>query len=1139
MSFQRAFLCVVLVVAGWSRAAADVQPHAGMLRFPDVSATHVVFAYADDLWLVPRAGGMAVPLASPPGEETAPRFSPDGRTVAFVGAYGGARDIYTLPVTGGVPQRLTYHPDDEVLCDWTPDGRLLFSADGYFDLARQSHLLTVSAEGGQPERLPVPYGVFGAISADGQWLAYTPSTRDWSTWKRYRGGLASDIWLFNLRDLSARRVTDWEGTDTQPMWQGTKLYYLSDGGPEHRLNIWVYDTVGGQREQVTRFEEFDVKWPAIGPGPAGAGEIVFQNGAALYLLDLPTRQARTVAVTVPGDRPTLRPKMVDVRGRIEGASLSARGKRVAIEARGDIWTLPAHRGAPRNLTRTSGVAERDPAWSPDGRWIAYLSDQTGEYELYVAQSDGKGETRQLTRDGQTYRYLRGWSPDSKHIVFTDKTGALYLATADTGATKRIALDPAADQSQVSWSHDSQWIAYTLTDENRQSALWLYHVSTEAQQRLTSGMFQDSWPTFDRAGKYFYFLSNRHFDEPVNEDLGQGFAFTGTELLLMVPLQADRRLPWAPRSDEESWEEQPAASQPAASEPTATGPAAATATAPASPAEESDATGDEEEDASDEGDEQEDESPKPVVIDAAGFESRAVALPIKPGSFSQLAVNAEGHLLYVRHPAAGPEGEPAVKILDLKDKEDEADDERKEETVLEGVGYFDLSADGKKLLAGQGDTYAVVDAKPGQNLEKPISLEGLTATIDPRAEWQQLFNEAWRIERDFFYVANMHGVDWPALRAHYGKMLADCVSRGDVGFVIRELISELNIGHAYYFGSDDGAGGGPAVGLLGADFELHDGAYRIKALYTGGPWDLDARGPLGQPGMNVHVGEYVLAVNRVPVDARRDIWAAFEGLAGRTVTLTISDKPALDDTARELLVRPQDVGAEQMLRYRAWVERNRARVHEQSGGRVGYIHVPDTASDGRRELFRQFYGQRYKAALIIDERWNGGGWLPHPLIELLNRPCTNYWANRDGWPDRSPPDAHFGPKCMLINGSAGSGGDMFPYLFRQAGLGKLVGTRTWGGLVGIGGNPALIDGTVITAPRFAFYELDGTWGIEGHGVDPDIEVVDDPALMVNGGDPQLDAAIKLMLTEIETHPHIPPPVPPPPDRHGMGIREEDK
>jgi tricorn protease len=525
-----------------------------MLRYPDVSKTHIVFAYANDLWLVPRDGGVAAPLASPPGGEGFPKFSPDGRTIAFIGNYEGGRDLYTIPVTGGVPVRVTHHPATEILCGWTPEGRLLYFANGLGGLMRQTQLFTVGAAGGLPEKLPVPYGANGAISPNGTWLAYTPHTRDFSTWKRYRGGMATDIWLFNLEDNSARKITDWEGTDTLPMWNGRDLYYLSDAGREHRLNLWSYDTVTGDREQLTDFDDYDVKWPSLGPGPTDRGEIVFQNGSDLFLFDLRTNTARVIEVTIPGDRPTIRPQRIDASDFARWWHISSTGKRAVVEARGDIWTLPAEHGSPRNLTRTSGVAEREASWSPDGRWIAYFSDATGEYELYITQSDGKGETKQLTSGSATFYDDPVWSPDSKHIVFGDKTGRLHLHTIDSGETKVVYKDPWNEPGRPSWSHDSRWLAYARTSEAKPvSSIWLYNLETGEHHQVTSDVFPDSSPAFDRKGEYLYFTSSRSFS-PTYSDVDTTFIYNQSEVLVAVPLTSEIESPYLAKSDEETWDE---------------------------------------------------------------------------------------------------------------------------------------------------------------------------------------------------------------------------------------------------------------------------------------------------------------------------------------------------------------------------------------------------------------------------------------------------------------------------------------------------------------------------------------------------------------------------------------------------------
>jgi tricorn protease len=1129
-------------------SAETHRPHAGMLRFPDISATHIVFAYANDLWVVGRDGGVAWPLASPPGQESFPRFSPDGKSIAFVGNYEGNRDLYTTTVDGGAPTRVTYHPSVETLCDWTPNNKLLYFSNGQAGLPRQLQLFTTSPEGGLPSKLPVPYGANGSIDADGKWLAYTPHTTDNRTWKRYRGGMATDIWLFNLEDHKSKKITDWEGTDSQPMWLGKKVYYMSDAGPEHRLNIWSYDPMNEKREQITKVSDFDVKWPSIGPGANGKGEIVFQNGPQLSVVALDTGAVRNVDVIVPGDRPTIRQKEYDASKFIQGYGVSSSGQRALVQARGDVWTIPAKKGTPRNLTHTAGAAERDPAWSPDGQWIAYFSDATGDYELYVMQSDGRGEPRKLTSDGGRYRFQPTWSPDSKRITFTDNTGALFVHAIDPAETKLIDRDPYGNMGRASWSSDSDWIAYSKAAVDQvTNAIWLYQVSKDEKTKVTAGMFNDTWPTFDRKGDYLFFASSRNFNNPIYEDLGTTFVYASTDMLFAVPLRAEIGSPWAPKSDEEKWGEEKKKEEEKAKEKEKEKgkddkkkdddkkdekdkEKKATSV---QDAEKTDAKADSKDDKdSEKKDEKAKDEPKPVSIELEGFEKRAIASPIPKGNFTNISVNHEGKVLYVRNGLQDGESKPAIKIFDI------TDEEKKEKTVLEEVGQFAMSADGKKIIVRKDQTMAIVDAAAEQKIDKPVPLGDMMGRVDPRAEWKQMFNEAWRIQREYFYDPNMHVTDWKKLRDRYGRMIEDCASREDLDYVIGEMISELNVGHAYVRGGGDYEKEKEvSVGMLGADFQLDGGAYKIAKIQEGAAWDYDGRGPLSQPGINVKVGDYLLAVNGNPVDPKKDPWAAFQGLGGKVVHLTVSDKPTLDDTARHVVV--ELLKNENDVRYRAWIEEKRKYVEEKSGGKIGYIYVPNTGVNGQNDLFRQFFGQKDRAALIVDERWNGGGQIPTRFIELLNRPITNYWATRAERDWTWPPDAHAGPKCMLINGLAGSGGDCFPYYFRQSKLGKLIGTRTWGGLVGISGNPQLIDGGQTSAPTFAFYEADGTWGVEGHGVDPDIEVIDDPALMVNGGDPQLDAAIKHLLGECDKNGYCPPKRPKYPDRSGMGIAAEDK
>ena len=1082
-------------------APAVAQVDARMLRHPDVSATHISFVYAGDIWLVPKQGGVAARLSSPPGEESFPRFSPDGDRLAFSANYDGNVDLYVVPVTGGQPLRVTHHPAEDRMLDWTSDGeRLLFASSMTSGTGRFNQLWTVSAAGGLPERLPLPYGEFGAIAPDGVTLAYQTITRDFRTWKRYRGGMAPDIWLFDLATGSARNLTDDVANDAQPMWHGRTLYFLSDRGPAMRGNIWAHDLDSGRFRQLTHFTDFDVRFPAIGPE-----DLVFEAGGELWRLDLATERAVRVEVRVVTDESTLRPRQQSVSSMVENAHLSPSGKRVVVEARGDLFTVPAEHGPIRALTRaTSSSAERSPAWSPDGKWIAAWSDATGEYQLVLYPADGRGEPRTLTSFTEGFRYTPFWSPDSSRIAFVDHAQRLWLLEVSSGALAEVdrliwMSHPGLASFTVDWSADSRWLTYSRAVESDHSVVFLYDVEAARLHPATLPFYDHFGPVFDAEGKYLFLLTNRHF-EPAYSDLDGTWIYANLTRIAALPLRADVPSPLAPRNDVEEGK----AEEDENEEDTA-----------------KDGKGkqkDEEKDSENGGDADDAKEPEPVTIDLEGLESRMVLLPPAAGNYGRLA-SVSGKLLYLEAPRTGAaEEDDTLKLYDFE--------ERESKDVLAGVDDYLLSADREKVLVVAGDRLAIVDPAPGQKMEKPLRTAELTTVVDPRAEWRQMFSDAWRAQRDFFYDPNMHGVDWLKVREQYGALIEHCVTRWDVNFVLGEMLGELNASHAYRGGGDLETARERGVGLLGVDWELADGRYRIAKIVRGGPWDTDVRSPLDEPGIEVSEGDWVLAVNGVALDPATSPWAAFDGLAGRTVALTVNSRPTLDG-AREVLV--ETLGSEARLRNLAWVEANRRTVEQASGGRVGYVFVPDTGVNGQSELVRQFFAQSTKDGLIVDERFNAGGQWPDRFVELLGRPRTGY-VNLRNSPDRWLSGAsRLGPTVMLVNSWAGSGGDAFPYLFRRAGLGPIIGTRTWGGLIGISGGFGLVDGGGVTIPTLALYTPEREWMLEGHGLEPDIEVIDDPAIMASGRDPQLERAIAEVERLLEANPIPTMTAPAPGDR----------
>jgi len=1085
-------LCLCLTAA---TASAEVD--ARMLRYPDVSETHIAFVYAGDIWLVEKAGGTANRLSSPPGEEIFPRFSPDGTRLAFTANYDGNSDIYVTPTMGGAPVRVTHHPDTEMISDWTPDGtQLLFSSRRASGIRSVGQFYLVSADGGFPDVLPVPYGDVGALSTTGTSIAYTTRDRGFRTWKRFRGGMAPDIWIFDLETSKARNLTESAANDSRPMWHGSTLYFLSDRGPAVRSNIWALDTTSREMRQVTHFTDFDITFPAIGPS-----DIVFQAGGRLYLLGLDDEQYAEVEVEIVTDLARLRPRRVNASDLIQGADISPSGKRAVIEARGEIFTVPAKHGVIHNLSRASGSAERFPAWSPDGKHIAYWSDANGEYELTLIPAGG-GEPKTLTSLGPGFRYRLFWSPDSTKIAFIDHTQTIQIYDLEADAFTEIdkglwMLHPNLQNFEINWSSDSRWITYSRGLETHNNAIFLFDTESGTRHQMTSGYYFDFAPVFDPDGKYLYYFSNRTL-EPIYSDIDETWVYPNTTNIVAVPLRTDVASPLAPRNDEEEVQSEEADDDEAEEK------------------EEKKKGKKKDEKADDEDEGEEDEKkPEPLKIDLEGFENRVVVLPPEAGNWGGLAA-VSGKLIFHRAPRSGASDEQhPIGFWDLE--------EREEETILDDASSFVIAANGKKMLVRSRETFAIVDIQPGQKFggkgssDNKLDTSKLEMTLDPQAEWRQLFTEVWRTYRDYFYDPNMHGLDWNALRVHYGSLLDDAITRWDVNFIIGELIGEMNAGHTYVRGGDTETAPRRQVGLLGIDWALDNGAYRVTRIVSGAPWDGgEVRSPLAEPGVEVSEGDYILAVNGVTIDTTKDPFTAFEGLGDQTVALTVNDGPTMEG-AREVLVKT--ITSEFSLRNREWIEHNRQRVLEASDGKIGYVYVPNTSISGQTALVRQLDSQIRLPGLIIDERFNAGGQLPDRFIEKVNRQMVTRIFFRHGETVTHPTVSHYGAKAMLINGWAGSGGDAFPFFFKEMKVGPLVGERTWGGLIGPAVGHQLIDGGRYTAPPGRLYGVNGVWFAEGHGVDPDIPVIDDPNQLAKGVDPQLEAAINAVLEQLEENPPV--------------------
>lgn len=1097
---MRAVIVATLILLGAASATRADAPL--LLQKPTLSKTHIAFTFAGDLWIVPRAGGEARRLTSDLGLEFNPVFSPNGQQIAFSGEYDGNIDVFVLPSTGGEPRRLTFHPGVDTAAGWTPDGKSVLFSSGRSSYSRFNKLFTIPIDGSPlASELPLPMGEQGAISPDGQRIAYVPFwnrravPNAYIAWKHYRGGKASPIWIADLHDSRIEKIPRQDSNDHCPMWFQGKVYFLSDrNGP---TTLFSYDLMNREVKQ-----ELENKGDDLLHASAGPDAIVFEQFGSLSIFDPLSGKAKKVDVRISADFPAVRPHYEKVGKRITSGSLSPNGSRVAFEARGEILTVPAEKGDIRNLTQTTAAAERSPAWSPDGKSIAYFSDESGEYVLHVRDARGVGPIKKI-RLGEhpTFYFEPTWSPDSSRIAYSDAANQLFYLDLATGKSTRIDGHQysATRGFDLSWSPDSRWLAYTKALDNRLRAAFLFDIQSGKSHRLTDGMSDARSTVFDKNGKYLYFTASTDIGPTTNGIDMNGMDHPVTRSVYLIVLNKELPSPLAPESDEEKSPEKPKEEKPAATK-----------------------------------------------IDLENIDQRVLSLPLPPRNYAGIQAGKPGVLFLLERPAilappapGQPLGGMSVQKFDLQS--------RKAERFLEGVAAFDLSNHGEKVLYRQGDTWSIATLPPVDPARPAarapagaavaasppgtaLKLDDMEVYVDPRAEWKQMFREVWRLEREFLYDPNAHGYDLAQAEKKYAAFLDGIAHRADLNYLFSEMLGNLVLGHTYVGGGDSPEAKQVKGGLLGADFKIDKDRYRLTRIYSGESWNPQLRAPLTQPGVQAKAGEYLLAVNGRELKGTGNLYKALEATAGKAVALKLGPTPD-GEGSREVTVVP--VESEVSLRNLAWIEDNRRKVEKMTDGRVAYVYLPDTAFGGFNNFNRYFYAQVDKDAVVLDERFNGGGKAADYIIDALRRPLLNYWTTRDGKVYSTPGGAIFGPKVMIINEFAGSGGDAMPWYFRHARVGPLVGTRTWGGLVGIGGYPTLLDGGAVTAPHFAFFSPEGKWDVENHGVAPDVEVELDPYEVRNGRDPQLEKAVNIILEELKKHPPAKPIRPAYPNYHPNG------
>ena len=1067
-----ALFCLIFVGYGFSLNDAR------LLRTPDINADLIVFVYAGDIWSVSVKGGNATRLTSHEGMEIFPKISPDGKWIAFSAEYSGSRQVYIMPSEGGPPKQLTYYNDvgimpprggfDYIVMDWTLDSKkILVRANRTPFQERMGKYFLVSLEGGLETPLQIPEAGFGSFSPCGKKIVYTPISREFRTWKRMKGGRAQDVWTYDLEKDISQRITTFPGTDQHPLWYKNKLYFVSDR--DLKLNFWSYDLNSKKIEQVTRYTEYDVLWPS-----GHNGLVVYENDGQIHKLDLNGGKTEKITVNIHFDNPNLLPYFKNVSKFVSrfGGVLTAKAKRAVFDARGDIFTVPAKKGVTVNLTRTQGIREMYPVSSPDGKWIYYLSDKTGDYEMYLLDPKTK-KSIQITHNHKVWKYPPVWSPDSKKLVFSDMNRELQILDIDTKKITRVDRGRFSSIRHYDWSPDSRWITYTKEIDNKLQAVWVYSLERNKSYTLDDGKYNDYGACFSKCGKYIYFLSDRDF----NMDFKTGFSsmdfdfiYNKTMRVYAMALVKDAPNIFKEENDLEEVKK----------------PAAASA----------------KDKKSKKGKEQKKEAVT-VKIDFENIANRVNAFPMSSGQYNMIQDIGEGKIVYLK--------DQELRMYNLKDKKDEL--------IIKDIQYGSLSADNKKLLYRAKDKWGIIDIKPKQKVGTgALKLDGLTMKIDPVKEWQQIYNEGWRIYRDWFYVKNMHGVDWPKMKEKYHKWLPFVSHRADLDYVFGELVGELNAGHCYVNWGDFKRVKRINNGLLGAELKADPDSnrYIISKIYQGENWNKGTRSPLTEQGVDINTGDYLIELNGYNVTAKDNPYRFLENTANQKITIKVNSKPDASG-ARTYWIKP--ISTELNLFYMDWVETRRKMVDKLSKGRIGYIHVPNTAIEGNRELFKGIYAQSHKEALIIDDRYNGGGWDSIKMIEKLLRSPMSYWHARGLELNLDPTFGHDGPKVMLINHYSSSGGDEFPYSFRKKKLGILIGTRTWGGLVGYGWSPGLVDGPSFAVPMFGIVSINGEFVVEGVGVypDPGFEVYDRPEEVAKGKDPSIEAAVKCLLEQLKKKP----------------------